>query len=116
MATSKIRSNKDLLWTNPSPTSAFAGRTISLDLSSYENIEIEMAGSTSNANSTTQVFKMVVGIGGILSIAANTIWWRYVTPRANGVEFGGGYETTTYGSGATANNGMMVPRKIYGIK
>ncbi len=106
---------RKLLWTNPSPTSSFSAQTVALDLSSYDDVEIEMVGDTTNAN-TTQNFKLRVGIGGLLDISANNIWWRYVTPSGTGVEFGAGYKTTTYGSGATLTNTQMVPLKIYGIK
>lgn len=107
---------RKLLWTNPSPTSAFSAQTVTLDLSSYDDVEIEMAGVGTYASTTTQTFKLEVNIGGLLSISANNIWWRYVTPRTTGVEFGAGYRTTTYGSNATLDNDQMVPRKIYGIK
>lgn len=106
---------RKLLWTNPSPTSSFSAQTVALDLSSYDDVEIEMVGDTTNAN-TTQNFKLTVGVGSLLDISANNIWWRYVTPRTTGVEFGAGYKTTTYGSGATLTNTQMVPLKIYGIK
>ena len=36
---------RKLLWTNPSPTSSFAAQTVTLDLSSYDDVEIEMAGA-----------------------------------------------------------------------
>ena len=99
---------RKLLWTNPSPTSSFAAQTVTLDLSSYDDVEIEMAGAGTYASTTTQTFKLEVNVGGLLSISANNIWWRYVTPRTTGVEFGAGYRTTTYGSGSTLDNNQMV--------
>ena len=107
---------RKLLWTNPSPTSSFSAQTVVLDLSSYDDVEIEMAGVATSQSTTSQYFTLKVGTGGLLSISANNIWWRYVTPRTTGVEFGAGYKTTTYGSGATVDNTQMTPIAIYGIK
>ena len=112
----KSNEYRKLLWTNPTPAASFAAQTISLDLSDYNEVEIFIAGNSTNHNTSTESFKLLIGKGGLLNISANVIWWRYVTPRINGVEFGSGYQTPTYGSNGTADNSLMVPFKIYGIK
>lgn len=106
---------KKLLWTNPNPASSFAAQTVSLDLSGYDEVQIDIAGTTANTT-TTQSFSFRVGIGGLSNISANNIWWRYITPSSTGVEFGTGYVTQTYGGNGTTDNGKMIPQRIYGIK
>lgn len=107
---------RKLLWTNPNPTSSFAAQTVSLDLSDYDEVEVDIATYGTYASTTTESFKFKVGVGGLPSGAANTIAWRYITPTTTGVEFGTGYETRTYGANGTQDNTKMVPQRIYGIK
>lgn len=40
---------EDLLWTNPSPTSAFAAQTVALDLSGYDGVKIKLKRINNNA-------------------------------------------------------------------
>lgn len=106
---------KKLLWTNPSPSSAFAGQTITLDLSDYDEIEIEYQDNQyvgiNKSVSTT------VGASSYIFTTAGGSGARQVTVNANSIEFGAGIYYSSYGGGgSTTNNGVCIPSYIYGIK
>lgn len=109
--------NMDLLWTNASPTSAFAGQTVSIDLSDYKLVYINCSlANTTTDGSTTALIKMndygnlfhgFVGTGSGYYVACRR---AYVT--ATGVTFTVGRACTTN----TTNNSICIPYQIYGIK
>ena len=103
-----------LLWTNPNPTSAFAAQTISLDLSKYDAVAIDLTMYTAGSNVHNQTFLGSVGssmiLSGILYSTAPTDLMRIGDVTASGVIFNNG---RAYGA---VNNGAVIPYKIYGIK
>ncbi len=114
---------KTLLWTNASPTSAFAAQTVSLALSSYNAVEIICRYSRTDDTR----MRYICDVGG----SASMYWFYYtatdgkytgvrsrnvVSVSTTGVTFDTcsgkpGNSTTN-----TANNGYIIPVEIYGIK
>lgn len=102
----------ELLWTNPSPTSAFGSQSISIDTSEYENIIIVARIATSNDKES------IVGI-----FPSNNFSGYYL---AGG--YGGGSQREIKSSSTTslvignnfANTTMVnncgIPVRIYGLK
>lgn len=113
----------DALWTNPSPTTAFAAQTVSLDLSNYDAVLIDGVYGSNYAPHSGQpranTFYIEKGqsydacYGWVLS---GNLWvtYRNTAVNANGVVFGGGYyyNNTT----RTAQDSTAVPMAIYGVK
>lgn len=104
---------RKLLWTNPSPTSDFAARTVEVDLSDYDAVDVVFKNyKTSNPGRMIRCKKG----GDALNIqnagdGTNSRWRYFVAKSDNtGVQFYDGY----YGS--TVNNAYSVPYQIYGIK
>ena len=101
----------DLLWTNESPTSAFAPQTVELDLSSYKSILIVWQAYTGTGKFATLVPMLAydsVASGFIdSSVAINK---RKFTPSTTGIAFAGGTNSTS------SNNSSCIPNLIYGIK
>ncbi len=117
----KNMNGMDLLWTNASPTSAFAAQTVSLDLSSYKGVIIKYRVSISNA----LISSSYADVGDNLSLfcvttTTDTSWYVAVTRReanitTSGIVFGTGYNAGS-GVAATSNTQHLIPLKIYGIK
>ena len=102
----------ELLWTNASPTSAFAAQTVALDLSGYDAVLIDVNCAYELPDFGT-CFVCMVGRGGFMDVWAssqNNKYSREATVASTGVTFGQGY----FGTGA--NNNCAIPYRIYGIK
>lgn len=106
---------KKLLWTNPSPTSAFNAQTIPLDLSNYDAIEIIIRADTANTYTIAPIITEV-GKGGIAfnSTAYNSV--RQFTTTTSGITFTGATYHSAYGNWSTTSTNALIPVKIYGIK
>lgn len=112
MGKSTLKAEKTLLWTNPNPTSNFSAQTISLDLSNYDEVEVEaimyMNGTTAYYNS----FRCKVGksytLNGI-SYKSNVLLTRDCKVQTSSVYFDSGWANG-------ANDGAVIPTRIYGIK
>lgn len=115
-----------LLWTNDSPTTAFAAQTVSLDLSPYKTIGIQYRSAISASGQTTFAFYPMdanIQISSTLSGYPDVISAGYgqttsmkstarnLTISSTGIVFGSGYSAD---SGSSNNYG--IPVKIYGIK
>ena len=106
------------LWENASPTSAFAGQTISLDLSDYQHIGV--VGALSATSLSKNVFISSVGEAGIINFAYGAgnsgaaSYYRTFNASVSGIQFNDGYSART--SADTANNSAAIPCIIYGIK
>lgn len=116
---------KTLLWTNASPTSAFANQTLSLGLSGYEAVEIEYCYGSSYTNVVeTGIYKKsytqqyMTCHGDIKT--DNTGFYisqRLVTVTASGITFGKGtYKNISAAAKGAEGNNYCIPLKIYGIK
>ena len=121
---------KKLLWTNPSPTSAFSAQTVTLDLSSYDEVEVWF-NCWRNRPNTSQQIRVKKGTYAIATQGASTNTSSGINPFVvgsyiivqdrpiyvtdTGVQFGtcteGASNGTIYNS-----DGSMIPTYIYGIK
>lgn len=108
-----------LLWTNASPTSAFAAQTISIDLSGYDMIAVKYGGNgyqnETAGNDVRLAFVPSTESVWLQSIARSMIYGtRAIQVSATGVVVEKGSYVNT--SSATDNNYCAVPKAIYGIK
>lgn len=105
---------RTLLWTNSSPTAVFSAQTISLDLSDYNEVEIEWLHNTGEQRS--RLFnKGEVGASGLLFTVRTdsfAVQLRQFSSSASGITFTGGY----VGTNAASYDNHCIPYKIYGIK
>lgn len=102
----------ELLWTNASPTSSFAAQTVSLDLSGYDAVLIDVNCAYEFPDFGT-CFVCMVGRGVYMDVwnpTQNSKYFREATVASTGVTFGQGYFSTG------ANNNCAIPFRIYGIK
>ena len=119
---------RTLLWTNASPTSAFAAQTLDSsdgipDLSEYDAVEIEYYGSITVAAS--YIVKSKIGepffLFGYLNPQSKSahinLLSRSVSTATSGITFEGGFSKRTSDSTVYSNNNnYCIPYKIYGIK
>lgn len=115
---------RKLLWSNPSPSSGFAAQTISLDLSDYDEVEIECLASAGGTDFVTErcligkatMAQFVSGGNGYGSGTPFLTERRFVTS-TTGIIVSTGYGCFTGGSDWSYNSTTrMIPLKIYGIK
>lgn len=112
-----------LLWTNASPGSTFAAQTISLDLSEYDLVFIKVrleTGSTSYISAMMEVGS-AVNVYSTSYIATNGYTmatnYRTLTIANDGIECGDAYRKSyTATTSGTANNILLIPVKVFGIK
>lgn len=119
----------NLLWTNPNPTSSFAAQTVSLNLSGYDMVEIAFYQATSQLYTHTK--RVLVGCVSDLGVVTTRFLetsgtstsgtWstsRQVNVKTTGITFGAGAYEYTYNNGNNhvVNNSYTIPLKIYGIK
>lgn len=114
---------KKLLWTNQSPTSAFAEQTINLDLSDFDAVEVvyklyisqqyDVTGQLTYMSDQT-VTVAASGTAGFFS-GTDAPMARTSSMSSNGVHFSAG--SLCGGSSSwSVNNNVLIPYKIYGIK
>ena len=104
-----------LLWTNASPTSAFAAQTISIDLSAYDFVMVVYQHWTSS-DVNNSAFCRVGQYGRLLS-HDYTLAYRDYHPETTGIYFNVGLVVATYNnSNVTQNTSGVIPLQIYGIK
>lgn len=119
--------NMDLLWENTSLSSEFPAQSITkdldnntLDLTQYDDIEIEFMYGTSNYNKTritTNRFASAHDFGGWTSTGGLAGINRYITINTNDVTFSDAVaKTLTSTNAGTVDNTKMIPYRIYGIK
>lgn len=112
--------NMDLLWTNPSPSSAFASQTISLNLSKYKFVYITFKRTTGTSiDSYAMSLFLMKGLSGIAMSygEAYGIIFRDITSVTDSyIKFGGGSYGTASKLGITTDNNFGIPYKIYGIR
>lgn len=119
---------RDLLWTNPNPTSAFSSQTIALD-TTYDAYEVEYSGYVGDVSQADLKFLLkfasprsaLTYVTGGTGIVSGTIWIGKRVVRVvsgSGLNFddvwglaGGAASWQKY----TANT-ACVPTKIYGIR
>lgn len=103
----------ELLWTNASPTSAFAAQTVSLDLSGYDFVLVYAMWSKTYQQPVPPFFAFIGIVDAILiGLQSNNAasLERSFNVTSTGVAFGVGK------LGGSTNNEMLIPYRIYGIK
>ena len=100
----------DLLWTNPTPTSAFSAQTINLDLSNYKYLGIVSWARTSLDYKKRTMSIVYIGDSDeqVLS-ATGTGNTRFAHANSTGV-------TISNPNPQGASTTFVIPYKIYGIK
>jgi len=109
---------RKLLWTNPSPNSAFASQTITIsNLTDYSGIEIVAEYGLQDVNKllNTSAFPNG-GLGSIIASqgSGGAFCMRTVTINGNQVTIGDG--ALISGASVSVSNKNCIPIKIYGIK
>lgn len=110
------------LWENASPGSSFASQTVSIDLSEYDEIQVEFRNTSSSSYYSFNNFKKGKSSrhNTFAKQTSNNedtfILDRPVTMNENGVYFGGGSQKYLYGKSHSSNNGNAIPVRIWGIK
>lgn len=108
-----------LLWTNASPTSAFATQTIPLNLSGYDAVAIEFCLSKSD-NATTKTYLCKIGKTTqcdfmLTSYSRIGSFSRAAIVSSTGVTFSSGIVRNSEVAPVDTNDGC-IPLHIYGIK
>ncbi len=119
MATSTIKAERILLWTNPDPASAFAPQTISIDLSDYDEVEIEFKHASVSDSYLYQKARVGSADVGLFYVSVKSGFTpeyegRPLTVASDGITFEAGaryYVSTIY-----TENIRCVPTRIYGLK
>lgn len=105
----------ELLWTNASPSSAFAAQTIALDLSGYDFVMVVFQHWTSSDVNNSAFCR--VGAYGRIESHDYSLAYRDYHPEATGVYFNVGILVASYGSSSVQQNtSAVIPLQIYGIK
>lgn len=113
MGKTVIKSDKTLLWTNPSPTATFGPQTITLDLSKYKEVEIIFRHD--NSADLQMRSQVNVGAEGAVTNARPDSFLsqeRHFTVSLTGITF----DDCKIGANAEIYNNHSIPTHIYGIK
>ena len=102
---------KKLLWENPNPTSNFAAQTVSLTDNSenYNAFILQYLNQASNGTYLTAMIFADVTQSLLATLQSGTEYNRTINISGQQAVFGSGY------AGTTANNGCILPQKLYGI-
>ena len=98
-------SGAELLWTNPAPKSSFYAQTVSLDLSSYDCVLIELVYHTTYCNENRTMQLVPKDNATYVLTNAQVATGRHVTVNDSGVIFGN-----------PTHESFTIPYKIYGFK
>lgn len=113
----EVGENIKILWTNDSPTSEFAGKTITLNdnITNYQYYEITFLESNSSTRMhSTGRINTSYSTRLNYSIGNNRV--RGVTNNNNTLTFDEGKNYATYGADAATNNMLCIPYQIIGYK
>lgn len=108
--------SKTLLWTNASPSSSFAGQTVSLDFDAYEKVEVVFYRSSVTFGALFLKLLKDTTSAPILTFYDNKMAGRWVNFTSSSITFGDGKIFTSYNQNPTNDNSQLIPFKIYGIK
>lgn len=128
--TMKMGITSTKVWENASPTSLFAGQTITLDLSEYDAVYIKWATHrdyTQNVNpidlvqvGTEKTCMAIVGADLISNNTKYNLCARSVTVNTDAITFTNGLYNNAYNGGSNTlgsnESKYMIPLAIYGIK
>lgn len=108
---------KDMLWTNSSPNTNFTEQTVSLSLSSYKFVAIEIAYDVDATYcllfvcTTNRSYNYMIGID-----SSGKFERRAINITTTGIEFLSGEVQSSYAGTWSTDNFYARPYKIYGIK
>lgn len=110
--TDNIATEPKLLWQNPNPSSGFGAQTISLDLSEYTGVIVELYEATTDLNviNRTYIRKSEIDWFGGGTVREGHARGRNISVTESGVAFSNGF----YDSGM--NDATLPPARIYGVK
>lgn len=103
-----------LLWTNTSTEATFGPQTVNLDLSSYDSVIIDFR-ATVPSQIIPVGMSLAVTFSSISTSNAAYVYERGVSVSNTGVVFDAGYLHSA-GSAKVADNRLIQPHRIYGIK
>ena len=117
--------SETVLWTNPSPTAAFDGQTLSLSdsLSNYDYVKIDYRASTTNATESSMIIPIssfyvedTVTVSRSIAVKLSNSWYERLFNRSNnmGVIFANCIKRKD--NSGTATNIFAIPTKISGLK
>ena len=102
---------QELLWENPTPTTAFDAQTIALDLSGYDAVEIDFYNGTTYKGRVGTENMNVPYVNSSGRVVANR--WFSVLP--TGVTITDSTNSTANATAVT-NYNVLVPYRIYGVR
>ena len=108
-----------LLWTNESPSSSFAGQTVFISLSDYDYIGIIFRRTTGSTNNYgTPMYLLKVGTAWYWDeLIGGYMVERGVEVTSSSVIFGDSSRLNTYPNGTrTTDNTRQIPYQIYGVR
>lgn len=107
----------DLLWENATPTSAFSGQTISMDLSAYTVFVVETKNPSVTCHVAIKGKSTKMQDNDCPSSSMTVGYTRGIEFSDSGVSIGGG-ANSIYGAGNNLrySDSYLIPQRIYGIK
>ena len=110
----------DLLWTNASPTSNFAGQTITVNLSDYKGYYIKLKTYASDSNRfvtalvypKSNIYSPMVLFSSPVKLAKRNV--TYVTDSSLQISDNELY--TTGSTSTSVDNAALIPYQVYGVK
>ena len=116
MGKSTLKAGRTLLWTNSSPTTSFAGRTLNIDISKYKFLAVTTNWFANGNTNEVGCHLLESGTRGIVTEAKDVNGYRvFDLTNANQIVIGDGLQYTFSGGNSTENR-RLAPIKIYGIK
>jgi len=102
-----------LLWTNPNPTADYAGTTLPIDISGYDEIKIVTNFGIFSGNVGNSIYGTIAApSGGVMYV-----WSRIFTlTNTAQISIANCNQAPTSSGAVTAANGVLIPIKIFGVK
>lgn len=102
-----------LLWTNQNPTAAFASTTLQIDISPYDEIQIETSEVVTSGKVGSVAYSMACG----LSSGVAYLYYRgFSLTNTSQIAIGAGQQTTVSNGTTTTVNAIGIPIRIFGVK
>ena len=107
----------ELLWTNPSPTSTFASKTLTISGTYDYDFLVFTYKPLYNEESTMVSIKRSGKTGGYLPIVYSAaIGYRFLSQLGNSIYFADGKSKKHSASALSTDNTVCIPYTIHGIK
>lgn len=102
-----------LLWTNPSPSAAFAAQDIVVDISGYDDIYIETTEGVCIGKVGNGTYEVACGLS---SGIAYLYYRQFALNNTSKISVGDGKQTKVTDGATSTVNALYVPLRIYGVK